>query len=50
LGAITTRTRTELEASRQRFLDWWTPQRCEDLAARFDAVLQGSGNGKPNKG
>ncbi len=49
LGAITTRERTELEASRQRFLDWWTPERCEDLAARFAAVLQGNGlqgNGK----
>jgi len=43
LGAITTRERTELEASRQRFLEWWTPDRCEDLATRFDAALNGGG-------
>ncbi len=32
LAAITTRERNEMEASRQRFLQWWTTERCEDLS------------------
>lgn len=45
LTTLSAREQAALETSRQKFLTWWTTDRCADLANRFAALL---GNGRSN--
>lgn len=41
LAALTKCEQSVLETSRGQFLEWWTAERCQDLAARFATLLAG---------
>jgi hypothetical protein len=37
--AIVKRERKKAAAARREFLEWWTSERCDALAARFDDLM-----------